>query len=304
VIYNYFQLRGAQNRIDIADKNIQTQTKTVELVSTNYKTGLASELDLAMAKALQASMESILPQLETAEKTHMFRLAILLNKTPEEMLERLSAHRELPAMGDVVPVGLPSNLLKQRPDIRIAEREMAATNAELAAAIADRYPQFILTGGIGVQAEHFSDLFSSGSDLYGVGIGPKWNIFDAGRKKSIQRIAESNFRSAALSYEQSVFSAIGEVETLLVHYNNSQRYAELLRTADEHSEKAIERATSLYAAGLLRQLDLLDVQRQKNNVSDLVVVSRLQTVNAVVSLYKALGGNWEEIPMEIQGDHK
>ncbi|GAB6909858.1 putative outer membrane protein [Desulfosarcina cetonica] len=294
VIYNYFQLRGAQNRIDIMDSNIEKQQKTLELVKTNYESGLASELDLSRAQALLATMDSARPQLETAEKTHIFRLTILLSKDPREILGRLSEHRELPAMRGIIPVGLPSDLLKRRADIRIAEREMAATNAELAAAVADRYPQLILTGGLGTQAEHVGGLLTSGSDIYGLGIGVKWNVFDGGLREAMKNIAESNFRSAALRYEQTVQNALGEVEVLLVNYGNSQRFAKSIKTADKHSDTALAKAITLYEAGLIDQIDLLDAQRQKNSVSDLEVVSRLQTVNAVVSLYKALGGNWEE----------
>jgi NodT family efflux transporter outer membrane factor (OMF) lipoprotein len=294
VINNYLQLRGAQDRIDIADSNIEKQRKILELVKTNYESGLTSELDVAKAETLLATTKSAKPQLETAEKTHIFRLATLLNKEPREMLERLSDHRKLPAMGGIIPVGLPSDLLKRRTDIRIAEREMAATNAELGAAIADKYPQFILTGGLGLQAENVSDLSTSGSDLYGLGMGIKWNLFDGGLRNAMEEIAQSNFRSAALGYEQSVRNAFGEVETMLVNYGNSQRFAKFLERAGAHSEKALNRATALYKAGLLDHLDLLDSQRQKNSISDLEVVSRLQTVNAVLSLYKALGGNWEE----------
>ncbi|MDY0360649.1 MAG: TolC family protein [Desulforegulaceae bacterium] len=294
IIYNYLELRGSQCRLDIADSNIEKQRKILEIVKTNYENGLASELDVAKAEALLAATESIKPKLELAEKAHIFRIAILLNKDNKELIDILSVHKKLPVMKENIPVGLPSDLLKRRPDIKIAEREMAASDADLAAAVANRYPRFVISGGPGLHAENMGDFFSGGSDIYGFGAGIKWDLFDGGLRKSMKKAASANFEASALLYELSVKKAVSEVEITLVNYTKTQDFALSVKTADKKSEKVLEKVAALYSAGLIGHLDLLAAQREKNNISDLEVVSRLQTVNAVLSLYKALGGNWED----------
>lgn len=294
VINNYLQLRGAQNRLDIVKKNIDQQNQVMAFIQSNYNAGLISGLELSRAQALLSLTESTQPLLETAEKVHAFRLATLLHRPSQEILELLAEHKELPMLEAVIPVGLPSDLLKRRPDIAIAEREMALTNAEVGAAIAARYPRFFLKAGVGVNAKDITDLFEEASTFYGVGVGVRWNIFDGGLRKALQNISESNFRAAALLYAQAVHKAIGETEAMLVNYGNIQRYAKLVKESDEQAEISLNKVSSLYEAGLINHLAVLTAQQQKNQVSDLEVISRLQTASAVVLLYKSLGGNWEE----------
>ncbi len=294
VINNYLQLRGAQNRLDIVKKNIQQQEQVMAFIQSNYNAGLISGLELARAQALLSLTESTEPLLETAEKVHAFRLATLLHRPSSEILELLAEHKELPALEGLIPVGLPSDLLQRRPDIAIAEREMAATNADVGAAIAEKYPRFFLKAGVGVNAKDITDLFEEASTFYGVGVGVRWNLFDGGLRAALQDISESNFRAAALLYSQAVHKAIGETEAMLVNYGNIQRFAKLVKKSDEQAEIAVNKVSSLYEAGLIDHLAVLTAQQQKNQVSDLEVISRLQTASAIVLLYKSLGGNWEE----------
>jgi NodT family efflux transporter outer membrane factor (OMF) lipoprotein len=294
VICNYLQLRGAQNRLDLLSENIDLQRKLLARVQANVKNGLASELDLARATAQMTAVQAMKPQLETAKKAHIFRLATLLKEDISSMQKRLESHQNLPALHGIIPVGIPSDLLKRRPDIRIAERQMAVANAELGAAIADKYPQLILSGGPGLQAEHIGDLFSTGSDVYGVGIGVRWNLFDGGLRASMEKLAESEFKTAALSYEQCVRTAIEEVELMLVNYGNQQRLNDFVQQTDEKTQVALNKANVLYDAGLINASNVLEAQFQRNVVADADLLSRLQTVNSVVALYKALGGNWNE----------
>jgi len=293
VIVNYIQFRGAQGRKRIAEINIGHQNKTLELVKTNFASGLVSEMEVARAEAMLAATQAILPQLETAEKAHVYRLGILLGKSPYEMTDLLETYTSIPSLSGIIPIGMPSDLLKRRPDIRISELEMVATNAEQGAAIADRYPKFYLTGGPGVVAESFDDLFSSGSTAWGFGVGVNWTIFDGGRGQAAVDMAEVRFQNSALIYQQTVLNAFGEVETMLVSYGNSQRFNTSLVKADRMASLALEKATSLYSSGLIDNLSLLDAQRQKNLVSDMAITSEIQIANSVVALYKALGGSWE-----------
>ena len=293
VIHNYLQMRGAQERKVIAMDMVNDQEATLVLVKKMLKSGYGSELDLARAKAMLAATKSVIPQLETAESAHRQRLAILLGETPSQMQARLSQARPLPAFEGIIPVGLPSDLLQRRPDIRLAEREMAAVNAELGAAIANKYPKFYLTGAPGVLAKDFDDLFSSDSAAWVANIGVSWNIFDGGRSDAMVEIQEARFKSTALSYQHTVNSAIGEVETLLNGYGNSQQYQVLVLESKAETDKAVKKAKSLYSAGLADYLAVLDAQRQQHIMQDRVITARLQTANVAVGLNKALGGDWE-----------
>ncbi|MCW8328387.1 efflux transporter outer membrane subunit [Photobacterium sp. SDRW27] len=292
VIHNYLQMRGAQERKAIAQSMVADQTATLDLVKRMLKSGYGSELDLARAKAMLAATKSIVPQLETAETAHRQRLAILLGESPSQMQARLSHTRPLPVFNGIIPTGLPSDLLQRRPDIRIAEREMAAINAELGAAVANKYPKFYLTGAPGVLAKDFDDLFSADSTAWIANIGVSWNVFDGGRNDALVDIQEARFKSSALSYQHAVNSAIGEVETLLHGYGNSQQYLALVVESKDETDIAVRKAKSLYAAGLADYLAVLDAQRQQHIMADRVLAARLQTANVAVGLNKALGGDW------------
>lgn len=293
VISNYIQFRGAQTRKKIAIQNIDDQKKTLELVKINLASGLVSTLEVARAEALMATTQAILPQLETAEKAHVYRLGMILGKSPYEMTSLLNTYAQVPVLAGIIPVGMSSELLERRPDIKATELEMVATNAELGAAIAARYPKFFLTGGPGVVAENFDDLFSSGSGAWGFGVGVNWTLFDGGRSENVQDIAQVRFENSALIYQQTVLNAIGEVETMLVNYGNSQRFHSSLKRADSLATTALDKATVLFDSGLIDHLSLLDAQRQKNLVSDMAVTSEIQVANSVLTLYKALGGSWD-----------
>lgn len=293
VIHNYLQFRGAQERKAIALAMVKDQEATLKLVNKVVASGYGSDLDLARAKAMLAATKSVVPQLETAENAHQQRLAILLGDSPAQMQQRLNRAKPLPELSGIIPTGLPSNLLQRRPDIRIAEREMAALNAELGATIANQYPKFYLTGSPGLVAENFDDLFSNDSAAWIASVGVSWNLYDGGRGDALIELQEARFKSSVLSYQHVVNSAIGEVETMLAGYGNSHQYQMLVSDSKSETDKAVKKAKSLYAAGLADYLAVLDAQRQQHIMQDRVIAARLQTANFAVGLNKALGGNWE-----------
>lgn len=292
VIHNYLQYRGAQARISIATLNIEDQKKSIALVEKVVKHGYGSELDLAQANASLAAMESIIPQLEIAQQVHKRRIATLLGEPLTKIDIRLASDQALPEMRGIIPVGLPSELLLRRPDIKMAEREMAAINEELGASIANRYPKFFLTSTPGVSASSFDDLFSSDSFGWAGSVGVNWNVFDGGRGKAAVEINEARFESAALGYQHVVNSAITEVDSMLFTYGRSQDNEKKIGEAQQASEKVVQKATSLYDAGLIDHLTVLDAQRQKRLIEDRQLTARLQVAQVTVRVYKALGGDW------------
>ncbi|MBL4831991.1 MAG: TolC family protein [Aliivibrio sp.] len=296
LIHNYLQYLGAQERTQLALENIEDQRETVALVEKVVRSGYGSELDYAQAKAALAITESLIPQLENAQQVHKYRLALLLGEPLSAVDIRLANAQQLPILQDIIPVGLPSDLLKRRPDIRLAEREMAAINEELAVSVVNQYPKFFLTGAPGFSASSFDDLFSSDSFGWAGGVGISWNVFDGGRAEEMIKINQANFEAAALSYQHSVDSAISEVDTTLFTYGRSQENQKQIDSAFTATEIAVNKAKSLYRAGLIDYLAVLDAQRYQRMIQDRQVASKLQTAQVSVALYKSLGGDWNVTP--------
>ncbi|MEZ9593612.1 efflux transporter outer membrane subunit [Shewanella sp. 10N.261.52.F9] len=292
VIHNYLQMRGAEERKQIALDTVSDQKRTLDLVKLMVKSGYGSKLDEAQAKAMLAVTQSVIPQLEIAENAHRQRLAILLGETPKQAQQRFNQNMPLPDFTGVIPTGLPSDLLNRRPDIRMAEREMAALNQEQGAAIAAQYPKVFLTGSPGVLAKDFDDLFSSDSVAWLGSVGISWNVFDGGRGDAMVELQQARFDVSVLRYQHSVIAAFGEVETLLQGYGHSQQYVQLVIEAEAETTIAVNKAKSLYKAGLSDYLSILDAQRQQNMLKDRVVAAKLQTAHMTIGLHKALGGNW------------
>lgn len=292
LIHNYLQYQGASQRLDLAKSNLEDQRKTMDLVEKVVRSGYGSDLDLAQAKATLAAMESIIPQLEIAQQVHKHRIAVLLGEPLSKVEVRLAETQGVPAMQNVVPIGLPSDLLQRRPDIRLAEREMAAINEELAASIANQYPKFFLTGAPGVSASSFDDLFSSDSVGWVGAAGISWNVFDGGRGDALEDINQARFDAATLTYQHAVDSAFAEVDSTLFAYGRSQENQRRIDDALGATDKAVGKAKSLYRAGLIDHLSVLDAQRQQRMMQDRQIAAKLQTAQVTVALYKSLGGDW------------
>ncbi|BCN26606.1 efflux transporter outer membrane subunit [Vibrio alfacsensis] len=301
LIHNYLQYQGASERLDLAKSNLEDQRKTMDLVEKVVRSGYGSDLDLAQAKATLAAMESIIPQLEIAQQVHKHRIAVLLGEPLSKVEVRLAETQGVPAMQNVVPIGLPSELLQRRPDIRLAEREMAAINEELAASIANQYPKFFLTGAPGVSASSFDDLFSSDSFGWVGAAGISWNVFDGGRGDALEDINQARFDAATLTYQHAVDSAFAEVDSTLFAYGRSQENQRRIEEALLATDEAVSKAKSLYRAGLIDHLSVLDAQRQQRMMQDRQLAAKLQTAQVTVALYKSLGGNWaQEVNPKIE----
>lgn len=294
VISNYLQYRGAIERKAIAMGTIEDQKSTLKLVRKVVDNGYGSELDISQASAMLAATEAIIPQLDIAANIHKQRLAILLGQPTSSLnLDDDSIEQITPELIGIIPTGLPSDLLQRRPDVRMAEREIAAMNEELGAAIASRYPKLFLTGTPGLVAGDFGDLFNSGSFGWMASAGVSWTVFDGGRGAAMVDIQEARLETSVLTYQHAVNGAFAEVETLLFAYGNSQKYQASITQAQQQTETALSKANALYNAGLIDYLSVLDAQRQHNMMKDRVVAAKLQTAQSVVGLHKALGGEWE-----------
>ena len=295
VARNYVDLRGYQGRLAIALENIEAQEKTLAITRDRFAKGLSSDLDVQQASTILATTRAEVPTLESSIQTSMHRLEVLLGQQPGTLQAELTQASPIPAQPPVVPVGLPSELLLRRPDIRQAERQLAAATANIGAAKADLFPKFFLTGAAGFESVSASDWFTGGSKLWSVGPTMQWRIFDAGRIRGNIKVQNARQEAALATYEKTVLTAFEEVENGLVLYAKEQVRRRSLLDAVVSSQKSLDTANKLYANGLTDFLRVLDAERSLYQSQDSLVQSD-RTISAnLISLYKSLGGGWEDM---------
>jgi outer membrane protein, multidrug efflux system len=296
VARNYIELRGFQREIAIAEDNVRAQRETLELTRTRYKAGLTSDLDVARAEAQVAATLSQIPTLVIAARGAGHRLGVLLGREPSALLDELDQPQRIPQPPPTVPIGLPSELLRRRPDIRASERTLAAETARIGVATADLFPRFTLTGDVGWSASQFKNLFNSSSLGWSAGPGVSWNVFNAGRTRGQIAAQQARTEAALADYQRTVLLAIEEVQNALVSYEQDQIRRETLMQAVESNQRAVNLAQQLYQRGLADFLNVLQAQFNLFASQDALVRSDTQVSADIVALFKALGGGWEERP--------
>ena len=288
----YTQARGAQQQLAIAQRNIAAQTNSLQLTQDRYRAGLANELDVHQASALVSSTEAEVPTFETELRTAIHRLSVLLGQPPGALLAELSKPAPIPAPPPLVPVGLPSELLLRRPDIRRAERELAAATARIGVAKAELFPKFSLTGTGGLESVSASEWFTPDSRFWTIGPTLTWRIFDAGRIRANVRVQNARQEQLLATYEQTVLNAFEDVENALTAYAKEQvRFRSLQRSVDSE-RSALTLSQDLYKNGLVDFLRVLESERALYHAEDALIRSRRTVSEDLIALYKALGGGW------------
>ncbi|MFN0060579.1 MAG: efflux transporter outer membrane subunit [Planctomycetota bacterium] len=293
VARNYLELRGAQQRFEITTQNLASQRETLELVDTRFAGGLAPELDVARARAQVESTSALLPALDRSIAEFSHRLAVLVGQVPGALAAELARTQPIPLASPHVPVGLPPELLRRRPDLRRVERALAAETARIGVAVSDLYPKLSLTGSFGYQSERIKRLDSGASQYWSVRPALSWPILENGLLRA--RIAAQSARAeqALIAFEQAVLVALAEVENALVGYEReASRYGALAAAVAAH-RRAVELATQLNERGLIDFFDVLAAQRDLLASEDLLVGSAEARQTWLVALYKALGGGWD-----------
>jgi outer membrane protein, multidrug efflux system len=292
VVSTYLELRGTQKRIATTLNNIATQEKTVAVVRGRFQMGLGNELDLMNAENQLALTRAALPALRKSSKQSMHQLAILLGKTPESLISQLSKETTDFALPTEIPINLPSDLLRRRPDIRAAERHLAAATAEIGVAVSDLFPKFSLSALLGLQSNNLSDLLVRSSRYWSIGPTISLSLFDRGKIRANIEVRNARRDSALAVYEQKVLSALGEVENALVTFNGEQETQRILDEAVTSGQKAVTIANGLYEAGLSDFLNVLQSEKALYQSQDQLVLSEQRLNLSIVSLFKALGGGW------------
>ncbi|CAN5829919.1 efflux transporter outer membrane subunit [soil metagenome] len=298
VARNYVDLRTQQRRLRITQENLNTQEQTVELVQARFDAGLTSELDVTRARANAETTRAQLPALEAQTRRTMHALAVLLGQNPETLAAELETHKAIPYSSDGIPLGLPSELLRRRPDIRVSERELAAQVARIGVATGDLYPKIVLNGNVGWQAEKLGEIFDASSAENGFGPSVTWRIFDYGRISANIRAESARAERALVRYERTVITALQEVEDALASYGRERARREILQRAVDAGQRAVDISNDLYRNGLTDFNAVLDAQRQLFISQDTLVQSEGLVTTNLVAVYKALGGGWDLMNVE------
>jgi multidrug efflux system outer membrane protein len=293
VARNYFELRGLQNQLGVAKKNAENQTQTLELTRVRLEVGRGTELDTSRAAAQLDSTRASIPPLEYAIQQAIHRLSVLTGQLPGALTQKLSQSAPLPQLPGTIQIGRPAELLRRRPDIRIAERTLAASTARIGVATADLFPRVTFVGTIAFEASTLSGLGAAGSDAFSAGPRISWAAFDLGRVYARIKAADANAEASLAQYEQTVLNALEETENALVNYNRERARRELLASAAQASKKAQELAHLRFNEGVSDFLTVLDTELRLLQDQDRLAQSETATATALAALYKALGGGWE-----------
>lgn len=293
VALNYVEVRTYQARLSSAYENIKAQQETYELNHSRYEAGIIDELVVKQALYNLERSRSQIPTLEIGLESAKNRLAVLLGESPGALHQELDETKPIPVPPMTVAVGVPAETLRNRPDIRIAERNLAAQTARIGVATADLFPKFRLFGTIGIESLSSKDFLEWASRTWSNGPGVSWNIFDAGAIRQNIEVQTARQEQALLQYESTVLNAQEEVENVLVAFAKEQRRRESLSRATEAARQADLLARDQYQAGLVDFSNVLITQLALLSFQDELVQSDGAVTTNLVRLYKALGGGWQ-----------
>lgn len=297
VALNYIDLRTAEQRLAIAEESIAYRGENHQIIRWRQQAGLVSELDLAQATTDLESTRAVLPPLRTAVIEAKNRLAVLLGRNPGELESLVHADRPIPLAAAEIVAAIPADTLRQRPDVRAAERRLAAQTARLGEAEAARYPSFRLSGSLGLEALELDALADRGANTHSLFGGITAPVFNAGRIAANIEIQDALVEQARLAYRAAVLAALEEVENALTAVANTDARRVKLAEAAAAARTTLAIAEYRYASGLADFLSVLDAQRTQLSLDEQLAGSTGELARAQVRLYKALGGGWSTEPL-------
>ena len=303
VARTYFDIRTFEQRLAVARENVELQKKSLDIAAARYEGGVADQLDVAQAKALLKQTQATIPPLEAGLRQSKNALAILLGILPTEVQSLLGPPESIPTAPIEVAVGIPAELLRRRPDVRLAEFQAAAQSAQIGIAKADLYPSFSLVGSIGLQSSdkggirsnnaNFSDLFTSGGITYFIGPTFQLPILNYGRLKNNVRVQDARFQQLVVSYQNTVLRAFQDVEDATVGFLRTQEQKTFLAESVEQYKLSVELSLIQYSEGLTDFQRVIDAQRNLAQQEDAFASATGAVGTNLIALYKALGVGWE-----------
>jgi NodT family efflux transporter outer membrane factor (OMF) lipoprotein len=293
VATDYITLRGQQQEIVIAQENLAVDTKNAELARNKQKLGTGTDLDNAQADAQVATTEADIATLQASAQQSIYAISVLLGLPPSTLNDELTPIARIPDPPTELPVGLPSDLLRRRPDIRRAERQLAAQTANIGVAVSALFPQFSLSGSVGLQARRI-DMLDWQHSFWSFGPGVTWSILDANRLRSNIDLQNALQEQSLTAYRAAVLNALLQVQNVLVAFAAEQHRRVALQRSVDFNKRAVEIATRRYREGGLTDfLSVLDAERALFASQDALVQSNSAVGTDAVTLYRALGGGWE-----------
>jgi len=289
---NYVELRESQERLEVARKTLAGQQELLRLTSLREQAGFANDLEVTRARALVESTRAGIPSLEAQAQRAIHALAVLLGEQPGTLEPELGEPGSIPVSPPEVPVGLPSDLLRRRPDIRQAERELAGAAARVGVAVSSLYPKFSLTGRFGSQSGTLVNLLSGAARLWSFGPSFSWGLLNYPATHANIRAAEAREQQQVANYEKTVLTALADVEDALVSLNKEQQRQQALANVVEAEQRGVRLANERFSKGMSSFLEVLDAQRSLYSAEDALTQSRSAQTTTLVALYKALGGGW------------
>ncbi|MEM7356849.1 MAG: efflux transporter outer membrane subunit, partial [Acidobacteriota bacterium] len=291
----YADLRVAEARLHVLDESLTSREETSQITDWREQAGLASRLEASQALSSLGQARAGRPANEQAATEARLRLSLLAGEAPGTLVELTAPMPEpaVPAPPETVTPSIPAETLRQRPDVRAAERQLEAAAARLGAAEAGRYPTLRLTGSLDTRSNDLDELFDVDSLFANLLAGLTAPIFQSGRITQDIAVREAQWQQAALAYRSTVLEALSEVERALVFFHASRERIEALDDAGQAAAEAAELADQRYAAGLVDLLSVLDTERTLFSLEEQLVIARGDRLNAFTLLYRALGGGWD-----------
>ena len=293
VAQNYILIRTFQAQLEVARHNIKLQQESLRIARAKFNAGEVSELDADQAEALLNNTIASVPALETSLQQVKNSLAILLGKPPQDLNYLLGEKGAIPTPPATIAVGMPQNLIRQRPDIRTAERQLAAQSAQIGVAVTELYPAFSIGGSIGSTAMKTGDLFTSDSGTWNLFGAFQWNILNYGRLRSNVRLQDALFQQLLVDYQNTVLSAQGDVENAIVAYLKSYQQLASYQLAADASKRSVAASTAQYQNGLIGFNTVISTLSADAQQQDVLTSTRGTVATNLVQVYRALGGGWE-----------
>ena len=290
VARDYVDMRGLQTRLAILRANIGTEQQTRDLEQTRFERGLTNELDFQLASRELSALQSELPLLQSAIQAAQYDIAALLGRYPEDLAVELSHPGVLPSLPGNVEPGLPLDLLQRRPDVREAERELAAATARIGVATANLFPQLALNGGLGIQS---GTIGAQGTHIWSFGPSVYWPLLDFGTLDALVSVADLQAHERLIAYRKTLVGAVQDADGAIASYQAQQQRLSSLADAISAGERAVSLAQQRYDRGLTDFLNVVDAERQQYNLEDQYTASQQGAADAYIYLCKALGGGWE-----------
>ncbi|PYQ48924.1 MAG: hypothetical protein DMF78_19965 [Acidobacteria bacterium] len=292
VARTYTELRGVQQEVRILEDTLRSERDTVAITRARFQAGLGAELDVARAEGLLAASTAQRPELERQARQAIYRLGVLIGAHPGSLVSELDSPAPIPVGPPDVPPTLPSELLSRRPDLRRAERALAAATARVGVARADLFPRFVIAGSLGRRSEDAGDLGSGVSQFWSLVPIVRWPLVSGGRVRANIRVQDARQEQALRQYEKTILIALEEVENALSSLARERRREESLRDSVAANQRALDLAMERYSGGLEGFLSVLDAQRSVYAAEDQLVQAERSAVVSLVAVYKSLGGGW------------